>query len=142
MEIDDVVTVTSDIPVLQAFGKVVRSRRTVLLVHVGDKNHLYSAEALHAGAKLSPDTTVGQLEQIIDTSDLLLSGEIELLDTIGDRVRIRVNSPAMFTSMNLAVGIHKCSDQPVHSYYDWELKTLSKDQIGNYLCDVDNTIVR
>jgi hypothetical protein len=44
-------------------------------------------------------------------------------------------------AIGLAVGIHNCSSKPTHSYYDWQLKNLVKDQQGNYLCRIDGTIV-
>ena len=43
---------------------------------------------------------------------------------------------------HLNVGIHTCSDKRTHSYFDWQLAALKKDNNGNPLCTVDGTIVK
>lgn len=140
MDIEDVPAVADDIAVADAFDRVVRSGRSVLLVHTDHRRHLYFAEALHAAAQTRPNITVGELARVQGTPDLLSEG-VELLAVDSGRARVRAATKFMFDAMNLAVGIHSCSAKPTHSYYDWELAGLNKDTNDNYLCNFDNTIV-
>jgi hypothetical protein len=47
-EIADVPAVAGDTTIADAFERVVRSGRSVVLVHTDDERHLYAAESLHA----------------------------------------------------------------------------------------------
>jgi hypothetical protein len=139
-EIADVPAVAGDTTIADAFERVVRSGRSVVLVHTDDERHLYAAESLHAAMQSRGDIPINELTRRSEVPDLLAK-EVELLAFDSGRARVRAFSKSMFDAMNLSVGIHTCSGTPKHSYFDWQLAQLNKDKNGNYLCNFDGTLV-
>jgi hypothetical protein len=138
----DVPTVAGDTAVGKAFDRVLASGRSALLVDIDHKAHLYSAEALHAASRSYPGLQMKEVARLGVTPDLLTKDiHVEDIDVSRGLARLRVGSQQKFNVLKIAVGIHSCSGVPRHTFYDWQLKNLKKDQNGNYLCDKDSTLV-
>lgn len=94
----------------------------------------YEVELSSPETQAALDVLTRALEEMNRATDRMRTAT-EFIGTLGNLF------DAADKAIGLAVGIHNCSGKPTHSYYDWQLKNLKKDQQGNFLCRIDGEIV-
>jgi hypothetical protein len=96
MIISDLLAIPGEISIRDAFERVLRSGKSVLLIRSGETVHLYEAETLHLWSTTHPTAPVAFLART-RAPDLLAEPyrtkeRIELLGVSGDYASVRVGS--------------------------------------------------